>query len=243
MLFALNEEVLANLPNNDSGSEDDTMTECKTNADCHTDKPFCEGGKCVECITDSDCNSRNKYCTSNMCEKCPDDKPFWNASIKKCVGCVTDEDCTGENELCLDAGESCHYSSYRVCKNYEIHDKKTINGKEWIQIYVNNKGSVTWWDAYKICTHLGKKLPTISEFNEGWNGFVDYDTTCVNSGDCGYNRTKLAKDVYSAFGFKSEWVWFYDNTGACSAFRDYVAIEGYIGSYGRYYGSSALCYD
>ena len=170
MLFALNEEVLANLPNNDSGSEDDTMTECKTNADCHTDKPFCNEGKCVECITDSDCNSRNKYCTSNMCEKCPDDKPVYDTLTQQCAECLEDSDCKEAGYYCFGDSYSPDIPHNTLCK--KISTMPNYHGTDLLLVSIGS--APDWWNAKKACEIIGMRMPYVTDFYPDWNGERGY---------------------------------------------------------------------
>ena len=188
-------------------------------------------------------------------EKCPDDKPFWNASIKKCVGCVTDKDCTGENELCLVGSPSnaCN-STYDTCKKYTIHAKTTINGKEWIYVHVDNPNYshdqywASWNDIKKVCTHLNKQVPTASEMINDWPGLKGWDT-CLNSWDCGYTHTDLALPVFNNLVYASaRSIWLDEDIDGCSAVTMKIKTDGstHLGSFGQNYdnnGVQAVCHD
>ena len=151
MLFALNEEVLANLPNNDSDSEDDTTTECKTNADCHTDKPFCEGGKCKACAADEHCPSELKYC---------------DTAKGVCHECISNDDC-GAGQFCADTNESSTKANPYTCKNLSFSTIDLTNEEGVTETWHYSNEPITWWDTKMACDAMDLRMPTFLELSTG----------------------------------------------------------------------------
>ena len=151
MLFALNEDVLANLPNNDSGSEDDTTTECKTNADCHTDKPFCEGGKCKACAADEHCPSELKYC---------------DTAKGVCHECISNDDC-GAGQFCADTNESSTKANPYTCKNLSFSTIDLTNEEGVTETWHYSNEPITWWDTKMACDAMDLRMPTFLELSTG----------------------------------------------------------------------------
>ena len=105
----------------------------------------------------------------------------------------------------------------------------------------------SWWDAKKVCTHLNKKLLSVSEMINNWNGINN--STCYNSWDCGYTYTDLGLSVFQQLNLSGNTFWYEDNyEGGCSALTSPVSTSssGYIGTFGKHYdknGVRALCHD
>ena len=251
ILFALDEGILSGLGNTNTDSESTVTTlECYSNADCRPDAPYCENGTCIQCLTDNNCNSRNHYCDVGTCKKCPDDNPFWNG--KKCVECITDDDCVRENTLCFEDNSDCYHSNYNTCKTYTIHASTIIDGKEWVHVYVDNPAKShehywpSWWDGKKVCAHLNKKLPSVPELVNNWNGLNGWNT-CLNQ-DCGYTYNDTAKTLFNNFNLSGYSLWFREEIDGCSVVTGSVNNQSsaYLGSFGRHYdnnGVRVFCHD
>ena len=201
MLFAMSPEILAgfNPDSEDYVEPEGTATlppqlECYSNADCDTDKPYCNnGGQCISCPSEKPLWNE----TYKVCSECLDNShctdsatPYCNEKTGKCVRCLTNGDCDS-GQYCADANTSYTEANPYTCKNLNFSEY-TIDGTTY---YVSND-SMTWWDADAACKAMKKNLLNVDEFFVDWNGEPVWQT-----------RSPLAEKLYEYIKSTAQDVW------------------------------------
>ena len=158
---------------------------CSTSSDCPDELPVCNpDGRC------------EVYPEDDVCGGCPSETPFCDKQTRICGDCKYDSDCAhlGDNYLCLSNDASAKYSGYNTCKPYTITNTYTVDGKKYDLIKIDGENP-SWWSALKICDKLGKKMPSVSDLLNGWDG------VCVDSNagghQCPTTATQLSEKLCS----------------------------------------------
>ena len=167
---------------------------------CAGSLPICNTSTntCVECLTAEDCGGGPNYCMNNVCEVCPSEKPVWDNANAKCVECLSDTDCE-EGLFCLNSSTNHTSPMYNTCKSYSyeviLPASESPDGREWIQVKVNNSYNPSHHDAVAVCAKLGKSLPQMSELATNADGT---EWIPIEDGHChGLTRTATAIKLYS----------------------------------------------
>ncbi len=167
---------------------------------CPDDKPLWDiFGKCYACDDPSDiplrqptlgifwhqsveeCRQCGRYVTGTSCVFNPcEDGEIWNGvSCEKT--CSSDTECL-EGQLCLSDNTSCEQANYNTCKSYTVVDANNNDRAILKQIIIDGSEKVSYWDAYKVCEHLGGILDDMTYVvqisEEHYDSWVYSKTSC-----------------------------------------------------------------
>jgi hypothetical protein len=167
---------------------------------CSGSLPICDNSTntCVECLTAEDCGGAPNYCANNVCDTCPSQKPVWDNESGKCVECLLDADCE-EGEFCLNSSTNHTSPAYNTCKSYSyeviLPANESPDGREWVQVKINNSYNPSHHDAMAVCAKLDKSLPQMTDLATNADGT---EWTPIEDGHChGLTRTATAIKLYS----------------------------------------------